>query len=65
MRHVVVPPVEIPAQLRSFRARSAMVSGRRVAMTRGMWESQKEQLQERLSLLDGIHEMPHLEGSEE
>ncbi|DAZ95311.1 TPA: hypothetical protein N0F65_006564 [Lagenidium giganteum] len=57
MRHVVIPPVEIPVDLRSIRLKNALVAGRRVPMTRSMWDRQKRSL----STLDGIREVPCLE----
>lgn len=48
MRRVVTPPVSIPPWLASPRVATMVVSGKRVPMTRAMWEKRKKQLAHRL-----------------
>lgn len=48
MRRVVTPPVAIPHGLASERALSTVVAGKRIPMTRAMWEKRKHQLERRL-----------------
>lgn len=48
MRRVVTPPVAIPQCLASARATTMVVAGKRVPMTRAMWERRKKQLARRL-----------------
>ncbi|TYZ65990.1 hypothetical protein PybrP1_007441 [[Pythium] brassicae (nom. inval.)] len=48
MRRVVTPPVAIPPFLASPRVTTMVVSGKRVPMTRAMWEKRKKQLTRRL-----------------
>ncbi|KAG7388482.1 hypothetical protein PHYBOEH_007854 [Phytophthora boehmeriae] len=43
MKHVVQPPVEIPPDLADPNVRTRMVSGKAVAVTRFMWQQQRDQ----------------------
>lgn len=54
MKRLVTPPVSIPPHLASARARTTVVSGKHIPMTKAMWEKSKSLLQCRL--LDRIDE---------
>lgn len=48
MRRIVTPPVAIPYHLASMRAKTTVVSGKSIPMTKAMWKRQKHQLTHRL-----------------
>uniref|UniRef100_K3W8Q0 Uncharacterized protein n=1 Tax=Globisporangium ultimum (strain ATCC 200006 / CBS 805.95 / DAOM BR144) TaxID=431595 RepID=K3W8Q0_GLOUD len=48
MRRLVIPPVAIPRNLACVRAKTTVVSGKHIPMTKAMWEKQKQQLTQRL-----------------
>ncbi|CAI5739052.1 unnamed protein product [Hyaloperonospora brassicae] len=48
LRHVVVPPVQIPAELATPRAISNTVAGVRIPMTKAMWTWRRARLMRRL-----------------
>ncbi|GAB9466341.1 hypothetical protein Gpo141_00003719 [Globisporangium polare] len=48
MKRLVTPPVSIPPHLASARARTTVVSGKHIPMTKAMWEKSKSLLQRRL-----------------
>ena len=48
LRHVVVPPVQIPAELATPRAVSNTVAGVRIPMTKAMWTWRRARLMRRL-----------------
>ncbi|TDH71181.1 hypothetical protein CCR75_009826 [Bremia lactucae] len=52
MRHVTVPPVQIPDLLNDYRAVNTLVSGKKVPLTMRMWMNCKSKMKP----LDMIHE---------